>query len=506
MADFIRYCCPLCGCPIGGACYETWIHEIRALYVTDWNDWTDVNLSGVGWSRANTDSDIVPQNIGERYKGPHPKPIKYIEVTRMLPTTAPSLGHHGANKAMGYSIHDACWNILERACDPEPIHLQSLMLILRSFPNDQGIVNWGHTYGNLFKPMNSEHRAIPGQTAVFTHRYDKSQLTDPGDCGLQEEFIAWAQDQTNDHLLLRTLGVPSQTRDDCLEKLPFEIRAMILPYISSSDMLNMIFSSAAFRSSELLEIFFKSRFAFYGEHEYVLEAQTLRTLRSGRQHVSWHSVYSNFRKYLPTHAMTMQRLRSRKRIWHLVLPLAHLVVTHQGLEPEGQVFPAGDLQHQSKQRLASTDLVYAHGSWLSAVAFYRKITINPTQITRIDISRLAFHGAIYTSGLKIFQDGKTDVLDLGYPTLGQKSSYKLDHSTVANDKKTSMLTKLYAVVAPLGILALSTVPDDVDLVKTSFETGRKIDVMEFEAEQEIELKAHFDAFRMISLQIEPVFH
>ena len=47
----------------------------------------------------------------------------------------------------GFAFHSACWEILCLARDGQEPNIQALFDVCRSFPMQEGIINYGHDYG-----------------------------------------------------------------------------------------------------------------------------------------------------------------------------------------------------------------------------------------------------------------------------------------------------------------------------------------------------------------------
>lgn len=157
-AELCRYrCYGICACIICGAMVTIrkarWMKEIRAIY-TEHCDWPNPCCSGVGIITSESTA-TVPSDYTKRYDDPNCTGDDCIDVNCGDPTlselekVSSSRGGGAPPLRFGFFVHDTCWCILQKACQPAEVDVTILHEFCRSFFNKTGFVDWGHDYGGI---------------------------------------------------------------------------------------------------------------------------------------------------------------------------------------------------------------------------------------------------------------------------------------------------------------------------------------------------------------------
>ncbi|KAI9042347.1 uncharacterized protein KD926_005642 [Aspergillus affinis] len=160
-----------------------------------------------------------------------------------------------------YPIHEACWNILKTVhgsmvSDEREINLQELIFVIKEIISlsqtgrpcwdcDGCIVAEQFQVWNTWEPVKSYERLV----------------TDPGMIDF-ELFVSECFGREHPGIRgLRTAGTAVTRDEDPVERLPMELRCMVLQLLPSQDVLALATASPAFKSSasDLPRSFWKSR-------------------------------------------------------------------------------------------------------------------------------------------------------------------------------------------------------------------------------------------------------
>lgn len=228
-------------------------------------------------------------------------------------------------EAWGFPFHAACWDLLAFAHPALESHLQVLFDILRSIPQKNGYLAWGHDYGGLLYAIVDPTRILPGDEPEHVvlnsshHSQAKVSTCDPSLIPELQEQLHQSSKSGPETVTYREHiqqpVAPSVCSADPFGMLPTELLQMVLLYLPSRDVLSLKLSSLFFAMTPLHELFWASLFSPDHEYEYIYEART------GVHGLSWKRFYLGIRRL-----KNCPGLVNRRRIWKLVLQLRDLIL------------------------------------------------------------------------------------------------------------------------------------------------------------------------------------
>lgn len=128
-----------------------------------------------------------------------------------------------ANGIHGFVIHNACWNLLQKASQPSTVSLERLLCVCESlpFPVWSNGISWGHDYGGLLKlDVDRAYSWLERFSGPSIQTmYDLGAMNDPFD-GI--DFRNMLSTSISQHL-----GTDGRLAEhaDHFSRLPFELRA-----------------------------------------------------------------------------------------------------------------------------------------------------------------------------------------------------------------------------------------------------------------------------------------
>lgn len=221
------------------------------------------------------------------------------------------------NGLHGFILHSACWDLLNKACEPAGLCLERLISTCESlpFPLWHKAISWGHGYDGLFK-LDDEER-YPWMERFsgcsISTMYEMGMFSDPNDASVFNRMLP----TTRPHFTAITRQLAEGA--DPFSQLPWEICEMILANVRTSDALNLRLASRAFQPLFSSLSFWLSRFERDGERGFIFEVR-----EAGR---NWgvETLLHIHHKSKPS--LAMPAVLNRQRIWGLARMLALLTET-----------------------------------------------------------------------------------------------------------------------------------------------------------------------------------
>ena len=319
----------------------------------------------------------------------------------------PFAGRHG------FILHDACWHILEKTCEPDVIPLGRLLLMCESlpFPLRTGGVSWGHTYGQLFALDTKSH--YPWHEQFHPPTENTLALS----CARENPFeISELRGTLSNPALpptARNIVTPGRS---CFDKLPWEIREMVAALLPTNDALNLRFACKSFLYIYYSAKFWSSRFQIDSERGFVFEFRGCRDVATLR---------SLYRATALSHRSLA--LRNRQRIWYLGRQL--LRIARQSREDHAD--------NQKTSIMASKEWIRLNGderneglttSWEPFERGCRSIdtvTIaTPTRLNKIGITVISLGALSYITGIRLLADEGPNMC-VGYQSDGDEILHPL---------------------------------------------------------------------------------
>ena len=292
----------------------------------------------------------------------------------------------------GFPFHSSCWEILLSLArqDQQDQHhnVQVLFDICRSSPNQDGIINFSHSYGGpdihdpyAAAPTDDERHMIQGPDGG----------TYPG-CPLKTlaavRSIFDIENLPSHATVLRSCY--PITRPDVFSKFPPEILHLMLELLPSRGIIRVKQASKSFANTTLHESFWRSRFLPSREFGMIFEVWK----HTGSLRGKWQSLYHRMKdrlKYLRTNNVT---LANCSRTWRLASSLHDLMDIAGG--PERLQGDAARLLTRGWCPM-HTDV----GRRERFREIYYRSLINPCEKVLVYVSVVDLHGRRYISSIRL---------------------------------------------------------------------------------------------------------
>lgn len=348
---------------------------------------------------------------------------------------------HTDNGIHGFVLHDCCWKLLLKACEPEGVHLHRFLQTCESLPFTGIAINifWGHTYGGLCE--------------IKLHGYPwYEQLTDPryesasGEQALHDPFhvpeltsILEATCKSSESIE-SLLEIPKRSFfSDCFGRLPWELREAIAVHLPTEDALNLRGASRAFSLLLTSRSFWASRFHPTGDRGFIFE------VRGSHKPRNWLELYR-----VTGPSKCPPGLRNRQRIWPLVQYISQIL----SLRPNKIRDPLSSsaCQHLHERNWASISAEIVQEPVSSAYSCFEQgcrlystaRALVPRHLTGIAISIVGSDDHGYISGIT-FMSGSSEVC-LGYKSEGNEVILQV-----------SSLAGFILAMGPAGLRALKII-------------------------------------------------
>ncbi|OAQ95625.1 hypothetical protein LLEC1_03640 [Akanthomyces lecanii] len=288
----------------------TWLNQFRILY----SDVGVVSITGVSYFKdATFDPWIAPPDYNARWDDDGSDDDAYnaldyprIGVLRQSPRDG----------RWGFPCHEACWSLLEVALAPQPVPLERLFDLCKSFPipESQFCPEWGHYYGGLNRGHSDDGRCVE-VSGIFTehHRLCVTEVTKCNPFNVPE-IQNLRINAVEDIPQVSILRAPFF---DPFASLPQELLVNIAALLPTRDFFNLRLASQFFVPVFYQQNFWSTRFGPGSERCWVFETQRWeRALDWRRLHRRTSLVHRS------------QAMHNRERVWLLAMYVKRL------LEPE----------------------------------------------------------------------------------------------------------------------------------------------------------------------------
>jgi hypothetical protein len=412
-------------------CIASNAQAILAVYADDMK-WDDPRLSGVG-VRGDAE-DRVPIDPALKYDNLAQDSMKELWLLSPYLIPPPSMAVQPAlpDPAWGFPFHASCWRLVQTFCPPTSSRLQYLAKVLLSFPQENGFVNWGHTYGDIVRFNKGPISALPVEDYYLVPK----PLDGPGLSAVLCDPIISLSDF---YKAIKSTSVPThdfakvskkQSRfggKDPLGGLPIELLQMVLFQLPSADVLSVKLASSTMASLPLTESFWASRFGSHHEYEYIFESKRLAC------NFGWRRLY-----FAMKNAQDQPYFVNRRRIWKLSTLLEEMVrkascsscsgtSVYSFFEPDA---PADDaLWNMTSLALKGPADLFNFGC---RALRCRRISL-PGSIAGVFVSFIELDKVKYVSGLR-FQRHSGDDVCLGYIHSRQEFALSFKHTSNSGNK------------------------------------------------------------------------
>ncbi|SPO06519.1 uncharacterized protein DNG_09209 [Cephalotrichum gorgonifer] len=385
--------------------------DLLPLYTRDrttctrWDPDVPAYLSGVG--QRGDYSDLAPAGHADTAKRSK-KAIIDIELTVYhllgpgLAVPTPRLSNQG------FALHASCWRILVAVSPGGQVDIQRLLDVFRSFPINEGIINFGHDYGGVaqYEDFFGSGVVPAGEEWPLKRGSDwKYPRCDPLDIPTLRGFLkkqSSARDDGGSSSAISPYNGPAKA--DIFSKLPEEILSLIYQNLPSPDVARLRESSRICATATLRDSFWRSRFEPGHEFDYILGPDQDPESVAGQ----WKSLYVFTKAVQDT-----PEIANRRRIWGLAWSLHCLVAVSSGATLHGDEVASGDWRHWIT---ASRSLCSLESSFTTGSRAFRTRTLDVPLSARIFVSFVKIYGTAYVSGLRLEceSDSHTTSSSLGY--------------------------------------------------------------------------------------------
>lgn len=298
---------------------------------------TDANLSGIGHCGGHShyivptpNSSLPPSNNQSLLFNANPSSWDGMTPFEnfMMPGPRPC-------EAWGYPFHTGCWKIfLKTRPSSQPINMQQLFDLLRSFPVYNKIMEFGHNYGNLWGYfVLGVNLGIDERPKRCVTRWDpkgiywtQMEWHNPWTLPIIDSFFMHEHiDATYDNTLMRQedpMIIPDQQQqhDDIFSCLPAEVYTNVIQHLSLQCVFRLRQASRTCYNFGLEELFWKSRFKPENETGFIFNDDFRKHTFHDKNGRNWKAMckYVRLVRHDPA-------LKNRNRIWKLALDLRMLL-------------------------------------------------------------------------------------------------------------------------------------------------------------------------------------
>ncbi|GIZ36670.1 hypothetical protein CKM354_000013900 [Cercospora kikuchii] len=397
----VEFRCVICGLYIHGAneTAQSWLQEFRTVYSSP----QGLCVTGVGlYKQANAGHFTAPTSRNQTWStiGPDDE-VATIRVMSQPPA---------ADNTHGFLLHASCWTLLEKYVAPHEVDIGRLLELCVSVPyaaECHGLA-WDHCYGDLIyrdeksgypwedicRETDPEHEPQPRAKRYLNNDPCKVNLL-----RLQKDLVSKPPNGPKDCSFV----------GDCFAQLPLELREMIAELLTTQEVFNIRSAARSFWPIFESKAFWKSRFRFGGDREFLFEALEQKDKIDLR--ALWR-VTGRFRKNC---------LGNRRRVWAIlqtIVPLMDARITPVAPDQPGvrQGPGAGVSGHSHADISTGPHAVYRRG----CAIFHKRRLYWPEKIVRIAASLAGAGGATYVSGFQFHtEDGPS--ASVGYLSPNQQA-------------------------------------------------------------------------------------
>ncbi|KAK2811506.1 hypothetical protein FQN50_002129 [Emmonsiellopsis sp. PD_5] len=301
-----RYTCVLCGLGTWDILKKSWLTQFRILYTISVDrSSAAATISGVGHFDVDVhgpQNETAPLDYATRWDDP-----KY---------SSSNDDQLSVRALRGFSFHESCWSLLERANCPDEIPCHRLFDVCRSLrsPLGETMVDLGHDFGGITRVLN-EHWLIwdipphdPSPDVILSGRANPYNVVN-----VQQLITQVASSPPHG----QTVGSPKagSAGETIFTKIPQEICEEICFYLPTRDFFNLRLASKSFISVFDSQHFWRSRFnQAAGERSWLFEAW------DSKEPLDWRLLY-----HCTSGSRISRELRNRARIWNLIQPVKQIL-------------------------------------------------------------------------------------------------------------------------------------------------------------------------------------
>ncbi len=318
------------------------------------------------------------------------------------------------NGCHGFVLHGACWQLLQRAFQPDEIPLKRLLEVCESlpFPLRGNGVCWGHDYGGLLVLDDQDH--YPWEDRLVEQSHSTNICLYAKENPYIVPDISALPGMRLEHPLH---WIPKTQGHDCFSRLSWEILEAIAINLSTDDALGMRRISKAFLPLLSSGVFWSSRFEASGDRRFIFEK------RKSRDTTDWLNLYR-----LTSNAHSSPGLLNRRRIWDLIRPLldmtslrpAEVLKTAYVDQQSAYLIwtkVAGDMRDNASDR-------HPVGFNEGCPLFGTHVAYLPKDLSKISFSISSVGSVSYVAGIRLIAKKGPDMC-LGFVSKGKEAIHEV---------------------------------------------------------------------------------
>ena len=330
---------------------------------------------------------------------------KFVDPDRSMP---------GVITAWGFPFHASCWTIFRQIRPGCEVDAQALLDILRSFPAQCNMLNFGHDYGGNVEYEKSEVPLLSGEEhRQFTDLGRIDNKSDPLDIPeLRSLFDQMSVQARCENGVVHDI-CPVDPTTDPFARIPEELLLAIFEDMPIPEVFRLRRASKRCANIMLPQSFWKHRVT-QSEFEHVFEARQHAESLDGQ----WESIYHHLRGLKGDPVMD-----NRERIWKLGHSLWKLLDTERALSPLSHAEDADSLSWVTASRcLTPMNRDFTEGS---RALFFSRLSV-PCAKAHVFVSTVEIHEKRYVSGLRVaLEDGRSESLGYQNPACEVRVSKEL---------------------------------------------------------------------------------
>lgn len=311
----------------------------------------------------------------------------------------------GITSSWGFPFHKCCWTIFRKVRPDSAIDEQALFDILRSFPVQCNILNFGHDYGGTVQYERPDVQVAAGEDRhLFREQGRLDNKSDPLEIDELRSLFDRGFGQAPGEMAVARDTCSVDPGADPFFKIPQELILDIFEDMSTLEICRLRRASKRCANIVLPQSFWKHRVT-QSEFEHIFEARGHASSLDGR----WEALYRHVRG-LQNHTA----VKNRERIWKLGHSLWNLLDEKRDL---GFISAGNDEDSlrwiTASWRLTPIDQFFTHGS---RALFFSRLSV-PHARTHVFVSTVEIYGRRYVSGLRlVLGDGRSETIGYRNPT------------------------------------------------------------------------------------------
>ena len=401
---------------------EVLIRHVNSLYGRE-----RVQHGEALWKRyssraARCDEETMSDSVDQSQSSPTTIPIRLMRsIFRTVPRDEDL-------PTWGFPFHSSCWDVLDVAAADEPLDIQAVFDVFRSFPICRDLMHFGHDYGGFLE----EYQLVgkqpdPGREPYLVKRTDsdavRMEASDPMDLHAAWAILGAASKENFGLNGFEYEESKVSNPSDKFSKLSDDLLDLLLGWIPSKDIVSLKLASRTFAKTPLSDSFWKSRFLLGHEFEFMFESR--ESNRSRQLGGRWKGLYFSMRN------SPSWFLKNRKRLWDVTCIFrdtvrrqvkfkCHGAPAQSPFEPDA---PPHDHDWTTASRcLSRPDVEFLFGGR----ALFERVIELTTEIKQVFISTVKlFSETTYISGMRYVLENEA-VLELGYVNVDTEEEISLD--------------------------------------------------------------------------------